>query len=262
MSQLEEIISNLKSKAEVDAVFIAGSQGLGEEKPYSDIDLVVIFTKNSENLRSLFQWIDNKPGDIYFFDRSDIEKLIVLEEIPSNKMDAVLVDWLEKNNIAFDKSGLLTKLKDQVVQLKSKFVVPTTEMKSFEQKINYGYIRNKRYFESGNPLYHEALEINLLNDISNVLVGYFEFRNISWRGEKFVINYLKKNDPTFYNLFLKCIGQSNLKEKFDNYSRLTQICFHGDYKLWQKDTIVPFSKDTITNEKEGELVNYWNRLKS
>jgi predicted nucleotidyltransferase len=262
MSQLEEIIDNLKLKPEVDAVFVAGSQGVGEEKSYSDIDLVVIFTQNLENLRSLFQWIDNKPGDIYFFDHSDIEKLLSLDEIPANKMDAVLIDWLEKNSIHFDKSGLLTKLKGQAAQLKSKFAVPTTEMKSFEQKINYGYIRNKRYFESENSFYQEALEINLLNDIPNVLVGYFEFRNIPWRGEKFAINYLKSSDPTFYNLFLKCIGQSNLKEKFDNYSRLVQVCFHGDYKLWTKNTVVPFPKDTITDEKEGELINYWNRLKS
>lgn len=260
MYTLKNLIENLRNKDEVDAVFVTGSQGLGEEKTYSDIDLVVIFKENTQKLFSLFQFIDDKPADIFFYDIQTLEKLMSDEEIPANTMDAVLVSWLEKANVEFDKSGTLSKLQKDIQKVITKMKVPDIEMKKFESWINSAYITNKRYFESNNSEYYELLEIKLLQDTYNLFMAYFEFRNVPWRGEKQMLRYLKENDKVFYNLYMSCIKTTSVKEKFEIYSELVKSVFHGGYGLWDKNIINPFIKGHLDEEEKSRLVKYWNNL--
>jgi predicted nucleotidyltransferase len=261
MQNLQTLIENLKSKDEVDAVFITGSQGLGENKFYSDIDLVVIFKENTHKFFSLFQFIEDKPADIFFYDLELLKKLQADTKISANTMDAVLVNWLEKAHIEFDKSGVITAMKENVSNLKKKLEVPATEMKKFESLINAGYITNRRYFESNNPEYLEALEIKMLYDLNNILMGYFEFRNIPWRGEKQVLKYLKDNDQTFYNQFMSCVKAPSISEKFKIYSELIKIVFNkGEYNLWDKNIINPNIKGVLEEKEKELLIEYWKGL--
>jgi predicted nucleotidyltransferase len=260
MNTLKNIIENLKNKEEVDAVFVTGSQGLGEQKSYSDIDLVVVFRENTQKLFSMFQYIDGKPADIFFYDISLLEKLKSDKEIPANTMDAVLIGWLEKATIEFDKSGTVTSMKVDVENLKKKLQVPMTEMKKFESLINAGYITNRRYFESNDSEYLEALEIKMLYDLNNILMGYFEFRNIPWRGEKLVLKYLRENDRMFYNLYMSCLRAPYIKEKFETYLVLVKNVFCGDYDLWDKDVINPYIKGVLEEKDREKLINYWKTL--
>lgn len=260
MNSLNKLIENLKNKDEVDAVFVTGSQSLGEQKLYSDIDLVVIFKENTQKLFSIFQFIDDKPADIFFYDLALLKKLKSDAEIPANTMDAVLIGWLEKATIEFDKSGIVTSMKEDVENLIKKLHVPATEMKKFESLINAGYITNKRYFESNDVEYLEALEIKMLYDLNNILMGYFEFRNIPWRGEKMVLKYLRENDRKFYNLYMSCLREPSIKEKFETYSVLVKSVFYGNYGFWEKDVINPYIKGTLESKDREKLVNYWKKL--
>ncbi|MEI6843004.1 MAG: nucleotidyltransferase domain-containing protein [bacterium] len=260
MQNLQNLIQALKLKDEVDAVFVTGSRGIGEEKPYSDIDLVIIFKENTQKLFSLFQFIEDIPADIFFYDIPLLEKLMSDAEIPANTMDAVLVDWLAKANIEFDKSGTATRMKEMVPNLKKKMQVPVAEMKKFQSLISSGYITNRRYFESGNPEYLEALELKLLQDTYTVFMGYFEFRNIPWRGEKQVVKYLKENDLEFYTLYTTCLRASSVKEKFKMYSEMVDKVFSGGYKLWSKNIIDPRIKGVLDDAEKEKLVEYWKNL--
>lgn len=260
MKELNGLIQNLKNRDEIDAVIIAGSKSLGEEKEYSDIDLAVIFKENREKLFSLFQFIDGKPADIFFYDIAVLQKLLADEVIPANTMDAVLISWLPKADVRFDKSGTLTSLKNKYSELERKIEVPQTEISKWESLINSGYVVNKRYYDSNSPEYHELLQIKLLQDLYNIFMGYFEFRNIPWRGEKQMLRYLKENDADFYNLYTSCIKASTIKEKFEIYSELVKKVFYGNYGMWNNNTVNPFIKGHLSNEEKSHLVEYWNRL--
>lgn len=260
MQSLKNLIENLKNKVEVDAVLVAGSRSLGEEKEYSDIDLAVIFKENKEKLFSIFQFIDDKPTDIFFYDVDLLQKLLSDDVIPANTMDGVLISWLLKGNILFDKSGTLTSLKDKYSELEKKLEVPQIEISKWESLINSGYIVNKRYFESGDPEYHELLEIKFLQDLYHIFMGYFEFRNIPWRGEKQMLRYLKEKDSEFYNLYLSCLKAPSTKEKFEIYSELVKKVFYGNYGLWDKNIINPFIKGPLSEEEKSRLVEYWKNL--
>ncbi len=257
---LREIIENLKGKNEVDALLIAGSRSLGEEKEYSDIDLAVVLKANTEKIFSVFQFIDSKPADIFFYDIETLQKLANIETIPANTMDGVLISWLEKGNIQFDKSGTLTSLKDKYSELKNKLEVPQVEMSRWESLINSAYVVNKRYYDSHNPEYHELLKIKLLQDLYNIFMGYFEFRNISWRGEKQMLRYLKENDGEFYKLYKSCLEAQSVKEKFEIYSELVKKVFYGNYGVWDRDIINPFIKGSLDSKEKANLIEYWRNL--
>jgi predicted nucleotidyltransferase len=257
---LEKIIENLKSKEEVDAVLIGGSQSRGEEKEYSDIDLAIILKENTENILSIFQYIDNKPADIFFYDLALVKKLAEEKTIHANSLDGILVNWLKNGIIKFDKSGALTSLKEKFAELEKKLGVPKTEMSKWESIININYVTNKRYFDSDNSEYLETLEIKLLQDVYHVFMAYFEFRDIQWRGEKQMLKYVKGKDLQFYNLFMSCISAPSVKEKFGIYSDLVKYIFTGDYQLWDKDIVSPSIRGILEEEKRDRLIKYWKNL--
>ena len=259
---LDKIIENLKSKEEVDAVLIGGSQSKGEGKEYSDTDLAVILKENKENLSSVFQFIDNKPADIFFYDLDSIKKIAEEQTIHANSSDGILVNWLKNGVVKFDKSGTLTSLKEKFTELGKKLRVPKTEMSKWESIVNISYITNKRYFESDEKEYLETLEIKLLQDIYHVFMAYFEFRNIQWRGEKQMLKYVKEKDHQFYNLFMSCISAPSVKEKFGIYSDLVKYIFTDNYVFWDKDIVSPSIRGILEEEKRGRLIKYWKNLVS
>jgi hypothetical protein len=232
MNTLANVLEKLKGKEEVDAVFITGSQGT-EHKPYSDIDLVIILHKHQHDLGALYTWIDGTFADVFFFDHADLERIENSEVIPGNKMDGVLVRWLDLATVQFDKSGKLTKMIEKRNDLSKVVAIPKSEKDSFCWKINYNFIANTRYFESNDPLYHEALEARLLYSVSEVFVGYSEFRNILWRGEKQMIKYLKEHDQVFYHAFIAYTRATNLTERFQAYSKMVQMVFTSGFEFWQ-----------------------------
>lgn len=260
MQTLEKLIENLKNQEEIDAILLVGSKASGEEKEYSDIDLAVIFKENREKLFSLFEYIDNRPADIFFYDLTQLQKLLNDKRIPANTMDGVLISWLDKGSVLFDKSGTLTSFKDKFSDLKKKLEVPEVEVCRWDSLINSAYVTNKRYFESNNPEYHEILEIKLLQDLYNIFMGYFEFRNIPWTGEKQMLRYLKENDTEFYNLYSASIKSSSLQERFSSYSDLVQKVFDGNYGIWDKNVVKPFIKGSLSPEERNHLVEYWKNL--
>lgn len=258
MKTLPVTIEKLKLHQNVDAVFLTGSQG-SDNKPYSDIDLVIILNRHTHDLTSLYTWIDDKFADVFFFDYSDLERIDTSKELPGNAMDAVFVSWLQKATIQFDKSGMLTDLKGKTDELSKKVTIPKSEKDLFWQKINYNFVANTRYFESNDPSYHEALEVRLLYSVSEVVTGYFEFRDILWRGEKSAMKYLKENDIDFYNDFIAYTKAVDLSDKFRKYSDLVKMVFTDGYKLWNKGDVLPQAKDR-TKADNKTLIEYWNDL--
>ncbi len=154
MSELQNIIENLKKKEQVDALFLTGSRG-NTMKPYSDIDLVIILKENTAQIASIYTWIANTFAGVFFFDHNDLNEIENALWLPSNKLIGNLFSWLKDGDIQFDKSGKLTKLQTKKKELK----IDKAEKEYSWWHINYNFEANTRYFESNDALYHEALEI-------------------------------------------------------------------------------------------------------
>lgn len=260
MKQLENIIKKLENKHQVDAVFLTGSYG-PDNKPYSDIDLVIILDENKEKINSLYTWIDNKFADIFFFDHADLNRIENADILSANGMDAIFLTWLNKAVISFDKSGKLSTLKTKIDDLNKKVKILENEKRSFCHRINYNFIANKRYFESNDVVYHEALELRLLYSVSEIISGYFEFRDIPWRGEKNAIKYFKENDENFYKSFLNYTKAVKIGDKFKFYTEMFFVVFAGVHERWSIGDLLLQGKNQDANNNTN-LRGYWTLLTS
>ncbi len=258
MTTLQAIIKNLEQNNDVDAVFLTGSLGNGEAKPYSDIDLIIVLKENKKELYSFYRWIDGAFADIFFFDLADLARMSTKSNDDSNGIEGIFLDWLKKADIQFDKSGTLTAL--QKTKAGTSFSVSTNEKRSFWQKINYNFVANKRYFESGDPLYHQALELRLLYSVMEVICGYLAFRNIPWRGEKDAVRNLSLRAHDFYVLFQKYLSAKSLGDRFGLYSKMVTATFTDEYPQWKTTDAVLIKKGQLVADKDDPAVGYINSL--
>lgn len=259
MNQLETIVKNLKNNDNIDSVFLTGSYATGQKTAHSDIDLIVVFNDNSKNIKALYTWIDDVFADVFFFDTLDIKRIEDAREFFANDMDAIFISWLGKSTILFDKTGQVTNLKSKFESKQDLVIIPQDEKKQRWQKINYNFIANQRYFESGISLYLEALEIRLLYSVAELINGYFEFRDIPWRGEKQAIQYFKDNDEVFYKKFLEYSNTGDINKRFKLYAELVSITTTEAFPIWAKEDIIVQTKDGSI-DVNSELASYWKSI--
>lgn len=263
MDTLEKIIKKLEEKPDVDAVFLTGSKGTKTDTSNNDIDLIVILNKNTQEIRSIFTWIDGVFADIYFFDLDNVKKIIDTSFLPINDggvkhaMDEYLYAWAKKGDIKFDKSGEITKLKN----IDKEVLLPEEKLFFSWNDTNYNYETNKRYYLANNSTYHEALEVRLMYSIPQILCTYMDFIGRPWRGEKDMLMYVKENDTEFYNLFIEYTKAVDLKGRFSVYEKMIKRLFvlNERYPIWNRTEIIAKYQNTQSKNSE-DLIQYWNEL--
>lgn len=169
----------------------------------------------------------------------------------------MFVEWLAKGEIKYDSENLLRELKSKIGKSAPVQKVPDSEKRDFWIKTNYNFIANSRYYNSGNELYHKALEVRLLYSIIELITAYFSFRDIPWRGEKAAVSYLEQNDQDFFSTFREYSRSHTLDGKMKSYRELFNIIFFGEYQKWEDDFVVPISNQS---QYDPKLISFWNNL--
>ncbi len=258
---LKKVIENLRSKKEVDAVFLTGSGGRSPLKPWSDIDLIIVFKKNTKQLYSLFTWIGGRFADIFFFDLGDMARIEKKRIIGGNTPEGTFVDWLKSGSIQFDKSGKTTELKALIARGKIKCRITREDTFSFQRKVSYNYTANNRYFSAKDPLYHEALELRLLYSVIELALAYFVLRGIPWRGEKNAMKYFKQKDGKYYTALARYFAARDLKTRMKLYNQMVPMALTKQYGIFPKSKIIAVAhKDSYAHSVA--LTKYWKKLVS
>lgn len=238
--------------------FLTGSHG-ENRKAHSDIDLIIILKNNHLEIRYIYTWIGNIFADIYFFDIENVEEILKTSnpDLRKHELNHLLYTWIKTGTIIFDKSKKLTEMKSIIKE----FEVSTNMKIDAWENINYSYESNTRYFESNDPIYHEALEMRLLWTVSSLPRDYLTFRNKHWQGEKAAINYFKSNDPIFYKSFCNFLQSKDLINRFRHYKEMVDIVLFLDpnYKKWQRNEVLEKSL-CCSLGKTPEIVEFWHKL--
>ena len=253
---LAKLMEELKSSPRVRGIFVTGTTASGLS-PSSDIDLVVILDENKEKIRSVYTTVEGHFSDIFFFDVDFLKQLQDKGNILANDFDGMFVEWLAKGKIEHDPEGFLLALKDKISENSFVQNITESEKKSLWAKINYNFIANKRYYDSGNELYRKALELRLLHSVIEIFIAYFSFRNIPWRGEKEAVKYLEQNDQEFLLVFNNYSKSNTIEDKIKHYEELFAHSFFGDHQKWPDDFVIAISKE---NQYNQELKNFWDKL--
>ena len=254
---LAELIEKLESSPRVVGIFTTGTAAI-KLNPESDIDLVIVLDKNSEGIKSIYTTIENHFSDIFFFNVDFINKLKNEQEIRGNSFDGMFADWLINGKIEYDPENILLAAKNEISKNQPLQKITSSEKREFWIKINYNLIANLRYYNAKDALYHEALELRLLYSTSEIFNAYLSFRNIPWRGEKFAIQYFKKNDSEMLSVFKKYTSSISLEEKMKYYENLLNLTFFGEYQKWGEDFVIPIATQEENNARQ--LRDFWNNL--
>jgi predicted nucleotidyltransferase len=260
MKELDTILEHLKSQEEVDAVFITGSTATGENKEYSDLDLVIIVNENTHAIRSVYEWIDGLFSDIFIFEKKDLQRIEEATELSANGMDAIFVTWLGKATISFDKSGTTTRLLNAVPALTAKMHIPLSEKEDVWRRINHNFVNNTRYLASNEPVYLEALEIRLQNSVTELLLGFLTLNTEPWRGEKHAVKYISQTDPVFYQSYKAFLNANTVQARFEIYKKMLESLVTVDRPLWRQGDLDIVSSDPKTTFSKEDLAMYWKRL--
>ena len=255
---LQYTINKLSLSVRVKGIFTTGTTATGLT-PSSDIDLVVILDKNKEGIKSTYTMIENRFADIFFFDLAFVKRCAKRDVIPANGFEGIFLTWLAKGRIEKDEQQILAKLQTKSLSKIELLTVSTEEKQDNWFKINYNYIANTRYFRSGNKLYLQALEIRLLYSVSELIVAYFAFRDVPWRGEKAAVIYLEKNDPQTYDCFKEYVKSQTVNDRYRVYASLFEKVMVADYQPWNKDFLVILN---LRQKIDTSLEKFWNELLS
>src|SRR3989344_1455915 len=245
---LSNLIEKLKSSQRVRGIFSTGTTAT-TLTPSSDIDLVVVIDKNSEELKSIFTTIENRFSDIYFFDIDFLNQLKDKSEVSGNNFDGMFLEWLKKGKIEYDPENILESLKGKIEETSPTQKVIDSEKRDFWIKTNYNFIANSRYYNSRDEIYHKALELRLLYSVIELITAYFSFRGIPWRGEKAAIKYLEQKDQKILSIFEKYSKSSLLADKMKHYAELFDAIFFGEYQKWEDDFVISISQKNGYDKK-------------
>ena len=238
----DEFLHRLQNSPQVLGFLAMGSIGKPNFKSYSDYDLAIVLEDNAPPLFTASTWIDGQLGDLYFFHRPQIETLIRGEQGRAGGFAEKLTEWVQTGTILFDREGLLEGLKStakvQPLTVKADDVAHRTWF-----GINFNFAHNKRYFNSGDKLYRQALEIRLLYCQNDLLVAYFTLRGFPWEGEKTAITYLQKHDPEYSALFFRTLRETQLENKFALYTALVERTLSGFGGVWAENEGSVMMKD-------------------
>lgn len=255
---LDEVIKNLENHPDVDAIISIGSDATGMFKPYSDYDIPVILNKNHAKIKSIITYVDNKIAEFYFFESPKLKELMKKKLVDADSQEGKFLEWVQKANIKFDKSGIVGELKKAAASVKIE--VSEEYIYTLWHSVNYNFMQNQRYFDSNDKLYHKALGMRLLYSVTEILTAYLAIRKMPWRGEKDAIKYFEVNDPGFYKIFEEYNNSVELSDKFGFYQELADLALAPLGGLVKNKEVLVDAENNNFPENIKKAHDYWTSL--
>ena len=231
---LEAFLDRLRDTGQVVGILAMGTTAQPFMKPYSDYDLAIILGEGAPPIFTASVWINQQLGDLYFFSHAEVLRMLSTKTVEADSTLHKLLGWAKTGTLLYDPEKRLTQLR----------ALPPDEIEVQQTAgqahrtwfgINFNFAHNKRYFNSGDDGYLQALEVRLLYCLMDLLSGYFVLRGIPWKGEKAAIQYLQAHDPDYLASFQQAIRQSELTEKFRLYSLVVQRTTAEFGGIWADD---------------------------
>jgi len=225
----EKIIDILKNKykQEVLGMCIYGSRARNVYSENSDMDVLVLVKENSLKVQSVFLKDEGIFIECFIFDINDFLRIKNQIEIDSSYWDGIVVHWLQEPiKILKDTDKILENI---IIQVKSKSLVVKEEYKiKLIQNVSRELECLKRYHKNDKEEYQQAFILKFNYLVTQLLVLYLALRNEPWWGEKNALIYLKNQNSSIYENYLKMLKTTNNQEKMINLEQfLVELCTDG-----------------------------------
>lgn len=243
MQTIKEMIKTLKSNPNVLGLVEYGSSHKQDDYTTGDYDLFVILKTKDNNIESLHFFINNTPLDLNIRTLKEVRELKFAKGFETAFLDA---------RIIYDPTGKVKQELQKLIQRQTKHK-PTGMT---EHAIAFTRHGHKHIFDKikGRIAEMPLLCKLLLNtNIYWLIETYFNVRNLQFKGEKYAIAFLEKNEPKIFRLIKDFYSAERPTEHVEISKRLTELILAPVGGVWKNDEVLAFGDEKKLQQKGKEL---------
>lgn len=255
---LSDVFERLKKNPSVDGILLYGSGAHDPASPHGDYDIACVLNDAPQEIMGITTFIQGKFAEIFFYTPDEVKQALAAETVDLNVKAGWIANWSRDGQIILDRSGQLAQLKQSSNARKD--VVPDPLAYQSWFRMNYNLVQNRRYLNTGEAIYLEALDIKFLYCILECFIGYFNVRSIAWRGEKEAIKWLQERDADFYLLFQDAVRETSREKKFALYENLVHRALKPTRGVWDGPVTSVIPIGVTGAVAAGAGLRYWERL--
>ncbi len=213
---IKDFVEELKQRPEVLGIILFGSWARGDNRPDSDVDLVVILTEGYK--RTVEYKNDQAFEIIYTTEQSALE-------FWKNKIDDCAGLW-SVAKILYDKNKTLNTLKEQALEIIKNGKKPIDEY----QKKQYQFsaedeIKAVEHLIANDPTTANMVLAYTVNNLSSL---FFDLRQLWTPAPKQRFSKIKEINPKLYSIFGRFYtDKTSLKEKIGVAKEIVPIVFEN-----------------------------------
>ncbi len=260
---LEQVVERLAVHEMVEGVVVIGSLAGDTITPWSDYDILLVHRRLPLPLHVAYTSVGGRMADVIFVDADTIDR-IGREgmPVPIEGPDGSLARWLKAGQVIFDRGGHIQRARQAILSHDWSERADYTAKYATWFSINYNLNHNRRMLAAADPVYLLAVDLRLLYSIFDVLIGYFRFRDIPWRGEKEAIRFLEAHDTTFLDVLRACLAETERGRKVTLYEKLAGRAVEPFEPLWSvESTAVQFlGGEPVTPATVERSLQLWEEL--
>lgn len=233
---LDELIVRLSRRDSVDGIMVIGSTAHEELTPASDYDLVIVMSELAAPIDMGHTIVDGRDTDLRFLTVEELDDMIETER-PVNPYvsNGRTLLRMGDGRIEKDESGLLERACQKVLG--------GVKLELIDDYVKYDrwwltnmFLRiTRRLDRSDDPVYIQAVDLHMNGMLDYLMVDYFNFRDLLWKGEKDAVRYWTSHDPEFLRLFMDCLRESDTSHKVVLLRTLCAIAADPLGPIWEDD---------------------------
>ena len=262
----EALVERLTENHNVDGLLFLGSTGQSDLNAYSDRDLLIVVDECDPMITNGTVFCDDILIDLVIVTRQAVEDLIAAELGSTSLSDSrtIYFNWVLSGIIALDRCGCLGRLRNTLERSESRPKLPEGESVSRSNHALYNLAQTRRMSGSPDSVYQQAVDLRMLYQLSDLMVDYFNLRELPWRGEKEAIRYWRSFDPGYIDLFMRCYWDRDRVQRVRLYAKLVSATIEPVGFQWDNDgaNFVLSAPRAMTRENLHRAQHFWQSLVS
>ena len=216
--KLEEVLARLRNSDQIDGLMIIGSAARNELTLSSDYDLVILFPDLPVPIDIGQTFIDKRVTDLNFITVEEVDRFLETEEpISPYTTNGRILLRMGDGRIELDRSDRLKRAREKVLGGAEVKLFTEQEKHSRWWMMNLFLRIDKRLSVSNDSVNVDAVDLMLNGMLDYLMVDYFNFRDLLWKGEKEAIRYWTIEDPGYLGSFMECLKEGDTRRKLDLY---------------------------------------------